>query len=174
MIGCLLVGTAAAKAMSWLYDLPLIGIDHIQAHIHAGFMTDPHMPLPGLALVASGGHTALYLMRAPGDNERIGSTRDDAAGEALDKGAAILGLPYPGGPSIQEAARGGDDRATKFPRPLRGKGLDFSFSGIKTALLYHLRGNGLSRPMPELTGRSFGLFADFRMRWPGRWGNRRF
>lgn len=83
--------------------------------------------------------------------ERIGATRDDAAGEALDKGAALLGLSYPGGPAIQEAAGEGDDRAVDLPRPMLGKGsLDFSFSGIKTALLYHLRGSGLTRPMPEL------------------------
>ncbi|MHC4516596.1 MAG: tRNA (adenosine(37)-N6)-threonylcarbamoyltransferase complex transferase subunit TsaD [Planctomycetota bacterium] len=156
MVGCLLVGTSAAKALSWLYQLPLIGVDHIQAHIHAGFMTDPDMALPGLALVASGGHTALYLVHGPGAAERIGTTRDDAAGEALDKGAAILGLPYPGGPSIQEAARGGWPDAVALPRPLkdrrRGEGaLDFSFSGIKTALLYHLRGNGLTLPMPDLS-----------------------
>jgi len=153
MVGCLLVGTSAAKALSWLYQLPLIGVDHIQAHIHAGFMTKPDMELPALSLVASGGHTALYLVQGPGAADRIGATRDDAAGEALDKGAAILGLPYPGGPSIQEAARGGDPEAISLPRPLKNKdkGLEFSFSGIKTALLYHLRGNGLTRPMPELS-----------------------
>lgn len=151
MIGCLLVGTSAAKALSWLYQLPLIGVDHIQAHIHAGFMTDPNMELPALSLVASGGHTALYLVHGPGATERIGATRDDAAGEALDKGAALLGLPYPGGPSIQEAARGGNPQALALPRPLKDKGLDFSFSGVKTALLYHLRGNGLTRPLPQLS-----------------------
>ena len=84
MVGCLLVGTSAAKALSWLHQLPLVGVDHIQAHIHAAFMTDPAMEqeLPGLALVASGGHTALYLVHGPGNTERIGATRDDAAGEA--------------------------------------------------------------------------------------------
>jgi N6-L-threonylcarbamoyladenine synthase len=153
MVGCLLVGTSAAKALSWLHQLPLVGVDHIQAHIHAGFMTDPSMEqeLPGLALVASGGHTALYLVHGPGNTERIGATRDDAAGEALDKGAAMLGLPYPGGPSIQEAARRGRPDAVNLPRPLKDKGLDFSFSGIKTALLYHLRGNGVVLPMPDLS-----------------------
>lgn len=150
MVGCLLVGTAAAKALSWLYRLPLIGVDHIQAHIHAAFMTETHIELPALAMVASGGHTALYLVQGPGQTERIGATRDDAAGEALDKGAALLGLSYPGGPAIQEAARGGNPESISLPRPLRDQGLDFSFSGIKTALLYHLRGNGLTRPMPEL------------------------
>ncbi len=151
MIGCLLVGIAAAKSLSWLGGTPLIGVDHILAHIHAGFMTRPDLALPCLSLVASGGHSALYHVRRPGDAERVGSTRDDAAGEAFDKGAAILGLTYPGGPSIQAAAKDGDPEAVKFPRPLLHKSLDFSFSGVKTALLYHLRGSGLTRPMPELS-----------------------
>ena len=152
MIGCLLVGMSAAKTLSWMYDRPLVGVDHVQAHIHTAFMTDPALPTPCLALVASGGHTALYRVDGPGQVERIGSTRDDAAGEALDKGAALLGLTYPGGPAIQEAARSGDPKAVDLPRPMRSKSnLDFSFSGIKTALLYHLRGSGLTRPMPELS-----------------------
>ncbi len=151
MIGCLLVGIAAAKSLSWLYDLPIIGIDHILAHIHAAFMTRPDLPLPCSSLVASGGHTALYHVRAAGDAERVGATRDDAAGEAFDKGAAILGLTYPGGPSIQAAAAAGDPKAVELPRPLLHKDLDFSFSGVKTALLYHLRGSALERPLPELT-----------------------
>ncbi|MBL9077335.1 MAG: tRNA (adenosine(37)-N6)-threonylcarbamoyltransferase complex transferase subunit TsaD [Planctomycetes bacterium] len=140
MVGCLLVGLAAAKALCWRFDLPLLGVDHVQAHVHTGFLADPALPLPALALVASGGHTALYLVHAPGRTERLGTTRDDAAGEALDKGAALLGLPYPGGPSIQQAAIGGDPRAFDLPRTLLGAdSLDFSFSGLKTALLYTLR-----------------------------------
>ena len=151
MIGCLLVGLSAAKALSWRFDLPLLGVDHVQAHIHAAFLCEPDLPLPALAMVASGGHTALWLVRAPGDTERLGTTRDDAAGEALDKGASLLGLPYPGGPSIQQAAIGGDVRAVELPRSLLGKdSLDFSFSGLKTALLYHLRGPGAASAMPEL------------------------
>lgn len=152
MIGCLLVGISAAKALSWLYDLPLIGVDHIHAHIHASFMADPDMPLPCLSLVASGGHTALYLVDEKETVTQLARTRDDAAGEALDKGAALLGLPYPGGPAIEEAARNGDPAAIALPRPrFRDQSLDFSFSGLKTALLYHLRGPGLSRPMPTLS-----------------------
>jgi len=151
MVGCLLVGMAAAKALSWRFDVPMVGVDHVQAHIHAALMTDPAMPLPALVLVASGGHTALYLLEAPGVSRRLGTTRDDAAGEALDKGAALLGLSYPGGPAIQTAAVGGDPKALRLPRSMLGDSLDFSFSGLKTALLYHLRGNGLTRPMPELS-----------------------
>ena len=153
MVGCLLVGATAAASMAWLHDLPLVGVDHIQAHIHAAWMTDPDIPLPALVLVASGGHTALWLLEAPGRSTRLGTTRDDAAGEALDKGAAILGLGYPGGPAIEQASRDGDRNAAKLPRSMLAKdSLDFSFSGLKTALLYHLRGNGLVRPMPELSG----------------------
>ena len=151
MIGCLLVGIAAAKSLSWIYGLPLVGVDHIHAHIHAAFMVRPDIPLPCLSLVASGGHTAIYHVARAGQARRVGTTRDDAAGEALDKGAAILGLPYPGGPSIQAAAEKGDHRSVEFPRPLLHKGLDFSFSGVKTALLYHLRGSSLERPLPELS-----------------------
>ena len=154
MIGCLLVGMSAAKALAWRFGKPLVGVDHIRAHVHAAFMGEPDLPLPCLSLVASGGHTALYLVRDPGDVERLGTTRDDAAGEALDKGAALLGLPYPGGPAIQSAAEGGDEKAVALPRPMLDEpSLDFSFSGIKTALLYHLRGPAASRPMPELSPR---------------------
>ena len=153
MIGCLLVGLAAAKALCWRFGKPLIGIDHVQAHVHTGFLADPAMPLPALALVASGGHTALYLVHGPGQTERLGTTRDDAAGEALDKGAALLGLPYPGGPSIQQTALGGDPHAVALPRTLLGPdSLDFSFSGLKTALLYTLRPQGSEGPAEVPTG----------------------
>lgn len=152
MVGCLLVGLAAAKTLSWMFGKPLVGVDHVQAHLHAAFMTDPDLPLPSLALVASGGHTAMYRVDGPGATTLLGRTRDDAAGEALDKGAAVLGLPYPGGPSIEKAAVDGDPRSVKLPRSMLDRdSLDFSFSGVKTALLYHLRGPGVTRPMPDLT-----------------------
>ncbi|MBX3462187.1 MAG: tRNA (adenosine(37)-N6)-threonylcarbamoyltransferase complex transferase subunit TsaD [Planctomycetes bacterium] len=153
MVGCLLVGLAAAKALCWRFSLPLLGVDHVQAHVHTGFLADPDLPLPALALVASGGHTALYLVHAPGRTERLGTTRDDAAGEALDKGAALLGLPYPGGPAIERAAVGGDPRAVALPRTLLGPdSLDFSFSGLKTALLYTLQPQGSPPPAGPPTG----------------------
>ncbi len=152
MVGSLLVGMAAAKTLSLVHDLPLVGVDHVQAHLHAAFMADPSLPMPCLSMVASGGHTALYLMHGPARSERLGRTLDDAAGEALDKAAALLGLSYPGGPSIQAAARSGDPKALDLPRPMLGPtSLDLSFSGLKTALLYQLRGPGATRPMPELS-----------------------
>lgn len=160
MVGCLLVGMAAAKALSWWTGCPLIGVDHIRAHVHAAFMIEPDLPRPCLALVASGGHTAMYLVGDGDAAQRVGRTLDDAAGEALDKAAALLGLPYPGGPSIQTAAASGDERALRLPRSMLGReSLDFSFSGIKTALLYHLRGSGVTRPMPELDSRQIADLA---------------
>ena len=165
MVGCLLVGMAAAKALAWRFAKPLIGVDHVQAHVHTGLLAEPDMPLPALCLVASGGHTALYLVHAPGRSERLGTTRDDAAGEALDKGAALLGLPYPGGPSIERTARGddgpvGDRTAFRMPRTLLAKdSLDFSFSGLKTALLYTLQPQGSPAPDEPPSGQALADLA---------------
>ncbi len=154
LIGCLLVGVAVAKTLALAHELPLVAVDHVEAHVHAAFLAAPDLECPLLSLVASGGHTNLFVVDGPGRLEALGRSLDDAAGEALDKGAAMLGLGYPGGPAIEEAAAGGDPAAYRFPRGLLAKdSLDFSFSGLKTALLYELRGPGLSRPQPELTPR---------------------
>ena len=138
LVNALLIGVSAAKAIALARDLPLVGVDHIVAHVHASFLAEGGGPrFPCVALVVSGGHTSLYLLRSPADHELIGATRDDAAGEAFDKVARLVGLPYPGGPSIEAAARAGDPDAFPLPRTTPGKGsLDFSFSGLKTAVLY--------------------------------------
>lgn len=141
LVGCLLVGVSAAKMLSWRLGIPWVGVDHIHSHIHSAYLAG--MPdEPHLALVASGGHTALYRVTARDQEPHLlGSTIDDAVGEAFDKVAALLGLPYPGGPAIQEAAVEGNPRAYDFPRSkLHDADDDFSFSGLKTAVLYRLRG----------------------------------
>ncbi len=136
LIGALLVGLSGAKALAWRLGVPFLGVDHIQAHLHAAVMTDPDLPFPCVSLIASGGHTSLFYMERPGKGLRMGRTLDDAAGEVLDKAAALLGLGYPGGPALEEAASLADRPAhPPFPVPLKGrKDFDFSFSGLKTAL----------------------------------------
>ena len=191
LIGSLIVGVAAAKALAWSLSRPLIGIDHVQAHLHAAFLEDRAQgsglrvqgeerrgqgsglgvqgeepqadrttgnstlspeprtlnPLfPALGLVVSGGHTSLYLIPSPGQLQRVGRTIDDAVGEAYDKAAVILGLPYPGGPHLDRLAAAGDPSRFDLPRsPLGPDSLDFSFSGLKTALLYAVRGHPTGR-----------------------------
>jgi N6-L-threonylcarbamoyladenine synthase len=144
LVGSLLVGLGVAKSLAYGLGLPLAGVNHLAAHIAAAYLDDPGAGPPFVALVVSGGHTALYAVE---DEERfrpLGQTRDDAAGEAFDKVAKMLGLGYPGGPIIDQVARGGDPSAISFPRALAGGGsLDFSFSGLKTAVLLHLRGRAL-------------------------------
>ncbi len=141
LIGALLVGVSAAKAIAIARGLPLVAVNHVEAHVFAAVLAGGEFPLPAVALVVSGGHTTLFLVRGPGDLTELGRTQDDAAGEAFDKAAAILGLGYPGGPAIDRAARAGNPRAVPFKRPyLAPESLDFSFSGLKTALLYHVRG----------------------------------
>ena len=151
LIGSLLIGVTAAKTLAWATGKPLVGVDHVQAHLYS-VMLDSHTTpeLPAVGLVASGGHTALYLVRSWTDITRLGGTIDDAVGEAYDKVAAILGLPYPGGRPIDELAAQGDPKAIKFPRPLLDReDLDFSFSGLKTSVLYHVRGHkGRERTEP--------------------------
>lgn len=147
LIGALLVGLTAAKTLSATLDIPLVAVDHLQAHIYSAFMSRD-VSTPAVGLVVSGGHTSLYRVTSPVEVELIGRTVDDAAGEAFDKVARMLGLSYPGGPSIQKAAEGGDGEAIRFPRSMLGdESLDFSFSGIKTAVLYHLRGQDARGPV---------------------------
>lgn len=137
LLGALLVGVSAAKALAYALDVPLLAIHHIEAHIYANWLVDPDIQFPVVCLVASGGHSEIFLVRGHGDYAILGRTRDDAAGEAFDKSARLLGLPYPGGVSIDRLAReGGNAQAIAFPRALLGSdSLDFSFSGLKTSVL---------------------------------------
>ncbi len=149
LVGSLLVGLCSAKALAWSQGLPLVAIHHIEAHAYAATM-EQDVNYPCLALVVSGGHTALYRADSVFDLTELGRTLDDAAGEAFDKVAHLLGLPYPGGPSVSKLALEGDPRATRFPRyrPKDGRP-GFSFSGLKTAVLYHLRGGDALAPTPS-------------------------
>lgn len=142
LIGSLLIGVTAAKTLAWAMGKPLIGVDHVHAHLYSVVLeTNAQPPMPAVGLVCSGGHTALYRLESFTDVQMIGSTLDDAVGEAYDKVAAILGLGYPGGPIVDKLAAEGSPTAVRFPRTLLGKAsLDFSFSGLKTAVLYHVRG----------------------------------
>jgi N6-L-threonylcarbamoyladenine synthase len=142
LIGSLLVGVTAAKTLAWALGKPLIGVDHVHAHLYSVVLgAGETPPMPAVGLVVSGGHTALYRVGGWLDVRLIGSTIDDAVGEAYDKVAAVLGLGYPGGPVLDQLAETGDPRAVQFPRTLLGRdSLDFSFSGLKTAVLYHVRG----------------------------------
>ncbi len=143
LIGSLLLGVTAAKTLAWLHDLPLVGINHVESHIYAACLEREELPFPCVGLVVSGGHTSLYTCDGPRSQTLLGATTDDAAGEAFDKVASILGLPYPGGPSIDEASQRGSPKAVHFSRPWLGRdSFDFSFSGVKTAVLYHVRGHG--------------------------------
>jgi N6-L-threonylcarbamoyladenine synthase len=136
LVGSLLVGVSGAKAMAYAAGIPLIGINHLEGHIYANFLEHQDLEFPLLALLVSGGHTHLILFEAHGRYRVLGYTRDDAAGEALDKVARALGLGYPGGPQIQKAAQEGDKQAFKFPRAMLEPGsLDFSFGGTKSAVL---------------------------------------
>jgi N6-L-threonylcarbamoyladenine synthase len=142
LVGALLVGVQTAKAIAGARGLPLAAVDHLQGHVAANFLEpDPVQP-PFLCLVASGGHTFLADVREHHGYETLGQTLDDAAGEAIDKGARLLGLPFPGGPPLERLAREGDPRAFEFPTAQRVGGLDFSFAGLKTALLYKVRDLG--------------------------------
>jgi N6-L-threonylcarbamoyladenine synthase len=143
LIGALLVGVSTAKALAAAARRPLAGVDHLHGHVAANFLDPDPLAPPFLCLIASGGHTLLAGVHERSSFELLGQTLDDAAGEALDKGARVLGLPYPGGPAIESVAAGGDPAAFDFPIGLRDEpSLDFSFSGVKTALLYAARDLG--------------------------------
>lgn len=162
LVGSLLVGLTAAKALAWAWRLPLIGVDHVHAHVYASLLSPENEPLPAreevfpaISLVVSGGHTSLYRSDDWTAHRILGRTIDDAVGEAFDKAAAILDLGYPGGPAVSRRAATGDRAAVAFPRTLLDPdSLDFSFSGIKTAVLYHVKGQNARRDAPARAGTS--------------------
>jgi len=148
LIGALLVGTQFAKSLSLALDKPLIAVHHMQAHVLANLISDDKPNFPFLCLTVSGGHTQIVLCESPLKMKVIGETIDDAAGEAFDKSAKLLGLPYPGGPLIDKYAQLGDPNRFKFTEP-QIPGLDFSFSGLKTSILYFLKNAGASNTYKE-------------------------
>ncbi len=139
LVGSLLVGVSTAKALALVWGVPFVAVNHLEAHLYAAFIEDPTLELPLAVLLVSGGHTMLVAMEGPGRYRILGSTLDDAAGEAFDKVARYLGLGYPGGPAIDRIAMEGDPHAIAFPRAMRNEGLDFSFSGLKTSVINHVR-----------------------------------
>jgi N6-L-threonylcarbamoyladenine synthase len=145
LVGALLVGLQTAKAIAWVTGKPLVGVHHLEGHLSAVFLEPDPPPMPHLALIVSGGHTSLVRVNGHADVVELGATRDDAAGEAFDKGAKLLGLGYPGGVVIDRLARSGDPKAVSFPRAMMASthGAEFSFSGLKTALLHHVRAHGV-------------------------------
>jgi N6-L-threonylcarbamoyladenine synthase len=163
LVGALLVGVSAAKMLALALDVPLVSANHVEAHIYACRLAAGRDIFPCVGLVVSGGHTALFHGRDPLRFELLGSTLDDAAGEAFDKVASLLGLGFPGGPAVEREAAAGNPAAFRFPRTfLHEDRLDFSFSGLKTAVLYTVRGQDLSRPAPEPPGpRRADLAASF-------------
>ncbi|MHC4908802.1 MAG: tRNA (adenosine(37)-N6)-threonylcarbamoyltransferase complex transferase subunit TsaD [Planctomycetota bacterium] len=167
LIGSLLVGVSAAKALAWSLQKPLIGVDHVIAHLFAGMLDADEVTWPALGLVVSGGHTSLFRLEDPLDVTCLGRTIDDAAGEAFDKAASILQLGYPGGPLVDALAKDGNDRAHDLPVSRLGReSLDFSFSGLKTSLLYAVcgrpEGRGAAARLPrDASSLSHGARADF-------------
>ncbi len=154
LAGALLVGVSFAKAVGYSLNIPVLGMNHLEGHIASAWLAHPQFPTPCIVLVVSGGHTHLYHIDKQGEARNIGKTLDDAAGEAFDKGAKMLGLEFPGGPAIDRLAQQGDPHAISFPRSyLSATSLDFSFSGLKTSLLYYLRDldqQSLPRPVPDI------------------------
>jgi N6-L-threonylcarbamoyladenine synthase len=139
LVGSLLIGVSAAKALALAWDVPFVAVNHLEAHLYASLLEEPDLELPLLVTLVSGGHTMIVLMTDHGRYEVLGTTIDDAAGEAFDKVARLLGLGYPGGPAIDALAVRGDRTAIAFPRPMLDDGLDVSFSGLKTAVINHVR-----------------------------------
>ena len=138
LVGALLVGLSAAKSLAWATDKPLIGVNHLEGHVFANFLTDPELEPPFMALVVSGGHTALLKVKGYNSFEMLGQTRDDAAGEAFDKIARVMGLQYPGGPEIEKLALDGNPHAIEFPVAKLDAPYEFSFSGLKSAVINYL------------------------------------
>ncbi len=146
LIGALLIGVNFAKGLAWGRGLPLVPVNHVEAHVYACAMSNPQMEFPAIGLVASGGHTSLFIIEDLGEYRRLGETTDDAVGESFDKVASLLGLPYMGGPEVEKLALNGDRNAIAFPRGLAKKGgYNFSYSGLKTAVLYHVKGYGKTK-----------------------------
>ena len=151
LVGALLVGVVYAKALAYAADRALVGVHHMEGHLFAPTVEDPELAPPFIALLVSGGHTLLLDVPAWGRYRLLGQTRDDAAGEAFDKVASLLGLGYPGGPAIERLARAGDPTRFDFPRPMIAEGFEFSFSGLKTAVLHAVRASdNLDRDRPHL------------------------
>ncbi len=150
LVGSLLVGKMTAQAMGWARGIPVIPVNHLEAHALSALLSHPNLRPPFISLVVSGGHTDLILVKDYGRYEVLGRTRDDAAGESFDKVANLLNLGYPGGPIIDRLARKGNAAAVRFPRPHMRGTWDFSFSGLKTAVLYYLRGNKTRASVPDI------------------------
>ncbi len=162
LIGALLIGLTTAKTLSWLLGIPLITINHLHAHIYASKIEHEDIDYPAISLVVSGGHTSLFLTQSETRHTQVGGTIDDAAGEAFDKVGKILGLGYPAGPEIDTISKKGSGKAILFPRSyLKKDSLDFSFSGVKTAVLYHCLGQDSKNTgeMPELKDREIADLA---------------